>query len=106
MTGAEGKAARERLGLDVGTLAAELGVTPHVVGAWEAGAVAVPKAYAGELAWRVAAAEREGALAASGLPECPTVRELELALETHPPRGQKEQLKNMEALLKHAEQCP
>src|SRR3954468_3156693 len=62
--------ARERLGISGTALAYELGLTPHVVAAFEDGSVKVPETMAKEIQWRVAAMERHEALAASGLPSC------------------------------------
>lgn len=77
MTASELCAAQEKLGLSNEALAAELAVTPHVVDAWRAGSLAVPKKLAEELRWRAAIAERQAAVEASGLPACAWVREWE-----------------------------
>ena len=106
MTGSELKDARERLGLSVSDLAAEIGLTAHVVEAWEAGRVAVPERYAGEITWRVEAAKREAGLAESGLPVCQWVQDFERAAESRPARSQKELIRNFEGLVKHASNCP
>ena len=71
MTADEARAAREVLGLSQGHLAAELGVVPDVVAAFEAGTVRVPARVAGHLRWRVAIEQREHHLAAAGHPPCP-----------------------------------
>jgi transcriptional regulator with XRE-family HTH domain len=63
-------AIRAALGLTQDQLAAELSLTPNVVAAWEAGAIAIPQSIAQELDWRGAAAERQAALASSGLAQC------------------------------------
>lgn len=79
MTAAEFAAARERLGLSVEQVAAELHLAPSVVAAWERGDLKVPRDTAALLAWRAALAEQEAVLAASGLPECPVAAELDRA---------------------------
>lgn len=106
MLAADVVAARRALRLSPDALAAELGLTPAVVTAWEAGTLAVPRRYARELAWRAAAAERQAALAASGLPECRWVADWEAA-ETAAPAGDvKAGLARLEALNAHAAACP
>jgi DNA-binding XRE family transcriptional regulator len=62
--------ARARLGSTSDQLAAELGVTPHVYEAWERGSLRMPARYDRILAFRLALADREAALEASGLPDC------------------------------------
>lgn len=103
MTADDVIAARRTLGLTPDALAAELGLTPAVVAAWEAGAVAVPRRFARDLAWRLAAAEREAALAASGLPECAWVGAWASAPAAS---AAKAQLARLEALQAHAAACP
>ncbi|GAC1477981.1 MAG: hypothetical protein NVS1B4_21370 [Gemmatimonadaceae bacterium] len=71
MTAIEFTAARERLGLTHDQIAADFDVTPAVVDAWERGKLAVPRAVATGMRFRVSAAERRAVLAGSGLPECP-----------------------------------
>jgi transcriptional regulator with XRE-family HTH domain len=71
MTPEEFRAARERLGLSDDALAAELGVTPHVVRAWSEGRATITRRHAQTILWRAAWAEREAAFAASGPPACP-----------------------------------
>jgi transcriptional regulator with XRE-family HTH domain len=73
MSGAEAKTIRERLGLTIESLAADLGLTPHVVASWENGGTSVSTRIAKELRWREGLVDRHEALAASGLPECPWV---------------------------------
>ena len=70
MTAAEFSAILARLGWTRDQAAAELGVTPHVVAAWEEGSVKVPSKLAAEVRWQAAVAERQAVVAASGLPEC------------------------------------
>jgi len=68
-------AARTQLGVTSDQLAAELGVTPHVIEAWERGTLRMPVRYDRILAFRLALANREAALDASGLPDCAWMRE-------------------------------
>lgn len=70
MTAAEVRHARELLRLSQGDLAAELGVVPDVVAAFETGAVRVPPRIAKILRWRVAIEENERALEAAGHGPC------------------------------------
>ena len=62
--------ARQRLGLTPDQLAAELGIPPHAYRACEEGRATLPRHQAQMVTYRVAEAERDAALAASGLPEC------------------------------------
>jgi transcriptional regulator with XRE-family HTH domain len=103
MTASEAAAARRSAGLTLEDLADELGVTPGIVRAWEAGAVAVPRRHAQHLAHRAAVAEREAALAASGLAECGRVAELLSAAEVSP---LDETPACYEAVEAHARACP
>ncbi|MEJ7809465.1 MAG: hypothetical protein WKG32_03525 [Gemmatimonadaceae bacterium] len=77
MTAAELVAARERLGLTVDEMAAELALTPHAYRACETGSVTLPRRYAEVVAYRAGVAEREAALVASGIPECAWARSFE-----------------------------
>lgn len=95
--------ARERLGLTVDQFAAELGITPHVLEAWERGTLAVPRRLAQIVAYRLGLADREAALAESGLPECGWFRAWENA-EIPPARGAWES--HMHAGRRHAALCP
>lgn len=95
--------ARELLGLTVDQLAAELGVTPHVFEAWERGALTVPPRYRQVIAYRVAIAERDAALAASGLPECPWFSEWE---RTEVPAARSAWARHMQLARQHAAFCP
>ena len=70
MTSQEAAEARQRLGLSVEDLSAELALTPDVVKGWEAGQVRVPGRVAKDLQWRLALQDREQALLTSGLPNC------------------------------------
>jgi DNA-binding XRE family transcriptional regulator len=67
--------ARARLGASSDQLAAELGITPHVYEAWERGRLRMPARYDRILRFRLALADREAALVASGLPDCAWMRE-------------------------------
>ena len=75
MTPDELTAARARLGATSDQLAAELGVTPHVYEAWERGSLRMPARYDRILAFRLALADREASLDASGLPDCAWMQE-------------------------------
>ena len=70
MTATEFNAARSILGLTDEAIAADYNVTPAVVRAWASGEVRVPKRIAQMLAFYAAAAEREAAMRANGLPAC------------------------------------
>ena len=70
MNASELAAARHRLGLTPDQLAAELGVPPHAYRACEAGRATLPRRETRMLAHLLATADRDEALAASGLPEC------------------------------------
>ena len=70
MTPAELRAIRELSGLDPDGMAAQLGVTPHVYAAFEAGTLRVPKRHAQMAAHYGGAAAQDAALAASGLAVC------------------------------------
>lgn len=102
MTRTEFIAARERLGLTPDELAAELDLPPTITAAWEHGSVAVPRRYAEELQWRVAATERAEALEASGLPEC----DWSADWDAKPlPDGLSAQGAHFEAFNRHAASC-
>jgi transcriptional regulator with XRE-family HTH domain len=103
MSARDAVTARESLGLTTDALAAELGLTPHVVDGWETGAIPVPIRYAAALRWRVAAAERAAALEASGLPECDWVAAWDR--ETIPDSLSR-RTAHFESLTAHATQCP
>lgn len=103
MTAAELTAIRERLGWRAEQLAAEFGVTPHVVAAWERGTVRVSRDIAQHLRWRVALVERDAVVAASGLASCPTVEALDQAVAG---KEGKALLEVLEQLNAHGEACP
>lgn len=71
MTAGDVQHAREVLRLTREQLAAELGVVPDVVAAFEAGSLRVPPRIAKVLRWRVALEERERVLEAAGHGPCP-----------------------------------
>ncbi|HEX6536277.1 MAG TPA: hypothetical protein VF041_16925 [Gemmatimonadaceae bacterium] len=98
MSAAEVTAVREQLGATTEDLAAELALTPHVVRAWEEGRVRVPPRHAQLLRWRAAVAERQRALAESGLPQCGWVARWAAG----PAPGRAAQ----QALMAHAAVCP
>ena len=102
LSGADAAAIRERLGLSVDALAAELALTPDVVAAWESGRIAVPKRIAGELRWRDALAERVAALAASGLEECKWMAAWEAEKL---PDGMSARAKHFEKAINHQPKC-
>ncbi len=54
MNASEFVACRQAIGLTPLELAAELGITPHVLSAIESGDIRVPQHFARELAWRAA----------------------------------------------------
>jgi hypothetical protein len=102
VTAAELIAAREQLGLTRDAMGAELGLTPDIVDAWERGSVRIPAAYAQEIAWRVAAADRTAALASSGLPECSWIRVTEAQA---PLSGREAHARYVDSMLAHVESC-
>jgi len=77
-------AARLRLGLSTDELAAELNLTPAVVAAWEAGRINPSRRAQRWLLWRGAMLDRDEALAASGLPECSSLRDIVATMRDHP----------------------
>lgn len=102
MTGADVRAARERLGLTVEQTAAELGAEVAAVSAWEAGARRVPREAASTMEMRLAFAERERILAESGLRPCEKAEEMDRAmLELE----DDEFIPASEAARAHAESC-
>ena len=101
MTAEDLARARALLGLSPAELAAEMGLTEHVVRAWESGSLRIPREYALQIAFRAAIAERQAALASSGLPECGWVARW---METTP-RGPAERA-HFDALRRHAASCP
>jgi transcriptional regulator with XRE-family HTH domain len=97
--------ARQALGLTQEALAAELGLTPPVVAAIERGERQAPKAAVRQLIWRAALARREAVLAASGLPECATLLQLQDAFAESANGGRDKLIAAGEALSEHAGGC-
>lgn len=103
MTPEEAVAARTTLGLTQDKLAADLGLTPSVIAAWEAGSIRIPKRFEDQLRFDAAAKERQDALAASGLDEC----EIDKAWENEAvPKDAKAMNEYLERGLKHRASCP
>lgn len=103
MTSMEFVQARTTIGLSPDGLAADLGLPPGVVAAWESGRDRIPAHIAKDLRWRVAVAERQAALAASDLPECEWVA----AVEAEPwPTKLKERTARLERIVAHEKACP
>lgn len=103
MTPAELDQARTRLGLTSDTLAADLGLPPAVVAAWEDGRDAIPSHIAMDLRWRSAIAERRAALEASGLPECAWLRTMDARPE---PKRMSDRAARLEEIAAHEDVCP
>jgi hypothetical protein len=103
MTAEDLTRARAVLGLSPGELAAEIGLTEPVVRAWEDGSLRIPQQYAIQIVWRAAVAERQAALASSGLPECTWVTRW---MDSAPPPGAGAQREHLDALRRHAAVCP
>lgn len=103
MTAEDLTRARTVLGLSPGELAAEIGLTEPVVRAWEDGSLRIPQQYAIQIVWRAAVAERQAALASSGLPECTWVTRW---MDAAPPLGAGAQREHLDALRRHAAVCP
>ncbi len=87
--GFRASAARERLGLTIEELAAELAVSEAEVAAWEAGAVPLPALQRRGIEYLLACTEWNAGMAASGLPPCEWVeaRLAQLHQATHPRAG-------------------
>lgn len=103
MTSTECVVARQRLGLTQEAMAAELGLTPAIIAAWEEGSLAIPSREAKRITWRAAVAERQAALAANGLPECTWILEREREPQS---RNTKAALKRVEEVQAHMKACP
>lgn len=103
MTAEDLTRARTVLGLSPGELAAEIGLTEPVVRAWEDGSLRIPQQYAIQIVWRAAVAERQAALASSGLPECGWVTRW---MDSAPPPGAGAQREHLDSLRRHAAVCP
>ena len=103
MNSAELLAARGALGLSHDAMAAELGLTPAIVRAWERGRLGIPRIYAEAVRWRVYVHERDRALAESGISPCGWVQRF----EAQPPaRSTAEERRRLQAFVVHAEGCP
>ena len=70
VTHSELRAIRELSGLDPDRMAAQLGVTPHVYAAFEAGTLRIPRRHSQMAAHFGGKAAQAAALASSGLPVC------------------------------------
>ena len=93
---------RQQLGLAPEALDAELGLASGTVAAWENGSIRVPDFVAVKLRWRAAIAERNAALAASGLPECEWLR----AWEAMPqPDKLKDRSAHLTEAIEHEKTC-
>lgn len=90
---------RHRLGLTPESLAAELNLTPAVVVAWERGRIRPTGRAQQWLLWRGAMLDRDEALAASGLPECPALRDIVVATRDN------DQSRSANAILAHMARC-
>lgn len=103
MTSTEFVQARAKLGLAPDLLAADLGLPPGIIAAWESGRDRIPAHIARDLRWRAAVAERQRALVDSGLREC----EWMVALEAQPqPTKLKARAARLEEMLAHEKSCP
>jgi len=102
MTPAELARARGVLGLSAEQLAVDLHLSEETIHHWEAGRSTVPAVYARHIAWRAALAERDAALAASGLPECDWVGRWQ---REPAPRKLASRLRRLEKLQQHRQTC-
>ena len=104
MNGKQFRRECERLGLSTRDLAADLEIPPDTITEWKRSAV--PRRYTREVAWHIVAAERDAALARSGLPECEWMQRWEAAYDAsvHLPVDRKfeEELDEMRA---HPQGC-
>jgi transcriptional regulator with XRE-family HTH domain len=103
MTADEAITARKTLGLSQDALAAELGLTPHVVAAWEEGTVRIPKQIEELLRYKAAVVVRDTALATGGPPECEIYKALKNEIMPEDLQSQSEQLERRSA---HEIACP
>ncbi|HET6762439.1 MAG TPA: hypothetical protein VFH27_02175 [Longimicrobiaceae bacterium] len=91
----------DTLGLTGSDLASDLGIPLHVVEAWFAGSLAVPRRTAMDLRHRAALAERERLMEDAGLPGCDWVHAWEARVDAEP-----EKLTlHIAELTAHAETC-
>lgn len=102
MNATEFASARHRLQLSHVDIAAEFGLTPEIAAELERGTIPVPRSIARDLEWRVAAADRDAAMEASGLPACGWIREWE---ESVAQRGRPSS-KELQSVDRHAQSCP
>jgi DNA-binding XRE family transcriptional regulator len=102
MTPEEFAAARKTLGWTQDQMASELNLTPHVIAAIEKGEARIPRSIAKNVAWMAAAANADAVMAASGLPECPTLAAFVGDVNDKPDVA----LKKIEALEAHMKTCP
>lgn len=102
LSGEEASSIRNTLGLSVRDLAHELGLTPNVVEAWEAGTMRVPSKVGQELRWREAVHIRHRALEESGLAECRWVADWEAEVV---PEKLEAQTAHLERALEHQKSC-
>ena len=103
MTSADFRRARAILGLSDDALAAELGVIPAVVRAWVVGSTTIPTRFAQHLSWLAARAERDAALAVSGLPVCAW---LTARPEPRLDAKARELAADAQQMVEHVERCP
>jgi transcriptional regulator with XRE-family HTH domain len=100
---AEFRRARAILGLSDDALAAEMGVTPAVVRAWDSGSTTIPTRFAQHLSWLSSRAERDAALAVSGLLVCAWMTSRP---EQRLDANARELVAEAERVLDHAKACP
>lgn len=91
------------LGQSPERLAEDLGVSGDTIREWQTGTRRVPARYARLIEWFAIAAEREAALAKSGLPECDWVSRWESTQELSDPEKELERLRVLEI---HQNECP
>lgn len=104
MTPQELAAIRTRLGLTPDALAAELNLTPAIIEAWESGRINPSRRAEQWLTWRAAMLDRDEAVSASGLPECPTLRAVATGITMGD--GSKTGRQRADAVLTHLASCP
>ena len=102
MTATEFAAARQVLQISRESLAVELNQRTDVIEGFEDGSLSVPKHIAADMRYRVAAKEREDALAASGLPECGWIADWE---RKAPSLSGRASLEHLQALNEHTASC-
>lgn len=95
-------AVRNKLGLAARDLAADLGLTPDIVEAWENGTVRVPSRIARELRWREALLDRKKALERYDLRECEWVIAWQ---RERAPDGAKARAAHLERVIEHQKSC-